>query len=67
MYTSPHPHLMSNITPLSILTDSPWPGNKRLVCEAALYGPDDLDKMSEEELARYIDLLRINWSASYSE
>ncbi len=67
MYTSQHPLMERNTIPLTIPIATSLQGGYNQVCEAAMYGPDELDKMNPEELARYLELLRINWSATYSE
>lgn len=61
------PQMVKTIIPLTILLAPHLPVDFKQMCEAALYGPDELDKMNPEELARYLELLRANWTASYSE
>lgn len=53
--------------PMTLLHIAPLQVDAKQVCEATLYGPDELDQMNPEELARFLELLRNHWSASYSE
>ena len=67
MNTSQHPPIAVNMLPMTLLHIAPLQVDAKQVCEAALYGPDELDQMNPEELARFLELLRNHWSASYSE